>query len=122
MHSHSIPILSQYMVFYWSIYGILLVNIWYFTGQMKSHILNYMLPIIWFLILRFVILHFVSYANATLMVLVFRSSYPQVFCKRDVLRNFIKLKGKHLCQSLFLIKLQASVKPLDRKVIELKSI
>ena len=36
-----------------------------------------------------------------------RSSRPEVFYKKVVLRNFAKLKGKHLCQSLFLIKLQA---------------
>ena len=28
----------------------------------------------------------------------------QVFCKRDVLRNFAKCTGKHLCQSLFFKK------------------
>ena len=31
-----------------------------------------------------------------------------MFCKKGVLRNFAKFTGKHLCQSLFLIKLQAS--------------
>ena len=30
-----------------------------------------------------------------------RSSRPEVFCKKGVLRNFKKLTGKHLCQSLF---------------------
>ena len=37
-----------------------------------------------------------------------RSSRPEVFCKKCVLRNFRKFTGKHLCQSLvsFLIKLQ----------------
>ena len=29
------------------------------------------------------------------------SSSPDVFCKNDVLRNFAKFRGKHLCQSLF---------------------
>ena len=49
---------------------------------------------------------------------VYRSSRPEVFCKKDVLRSFAKFTGKHLCQclffnkaagcqSLFLIKLQA---------------
>ena len=38
------------------------------------------------------------------MVFKFRSSRPEVFCKKDVLRNFAKLTGKHLCQSLFLNK------------------
>ena len=30
-----------------------------------------------------------------------RSNRPEVFCKKDVLKNFIKFTGKHLCQSLF---------------------
>ena len=30
-----------------------------------------------------------------------RSSRPEVFDKKGVLRNFIKFTGKHLCQSLF---------------------
>ena len=34
---------------------------------------------------------------------------PEVFCKKGVLRNFIKLTGKHLCQSLLFEKsLQSS--------------
>ena len=35
-----------------------------------------------------------------------RSSRPKVFCKKCVLRIFTKFTGKHLCQSLFLIKLR----------------
>ena len=32
---------------------------------------------------------------------------PEMFCKKGVLRKFAKFRGKyHLCQSLFLIKLQ----------------
>ena len=31
-----------------------------------------------------------------------RSSRPEVFCKKGVLRNFTKFTGKHLCQSLIL--------------------
>ena len=30
-----------------------------------------------------------------------------MFCEKGVLRNFAKFTGKHLCQSLFLINLQA---------------
>ena len=37
----------------------------------------------------------------------FRSSCPKVFCKKGVLRNFVKFAGKHLCQSLFLNKVAA---------------
>ena len=33
-----------------------------------------------------------------------RSSRPEVFCKKRVLRNFTKFTGKHLCQSLFFNK------------------
>ena len=34
----------------------------------------------------------------------FRSSRPDVFCKKDVLRNFAKFTGKHLCQILCFAK------------------
>ena len=33
-----------------------------------------------------------------------RSSHPEVFCRKDVLRIFAKVTGKHLCQSLFFNK------------------
>ena len=33
-----------------------------------------------------------------------RSSHPEVFCKKGVLRNFPKFTGKYLCQSLFFNK------------------
>ena len=33
-----------------------------------------------------------------------RSSRQEVFCKKDVLRNFAKFTGKHLCQSFFFNK------------------
>ena len=35
-------------------------------------------------------------------------SRPEMFCKKGVLTNFVKFTAKHLCQSLFLIKLHAS--------------
>ena len=31
----------------------------------------------------------------------FRSSRPELFCEKGILRNFAKLAGKHLCQNLF---------------------
>ena len=34
----------------------------------------------------------------------FRSSRPEVFCKKGVQRNFAKFTGKHLCQSFFFNK------------------
>ena len=37
-------------------------------------------------------------------MLLFRSSHPEVLCKKGILRNFVKLTGKHLCQSLFFNK------------------
>ena len=40
-----------------------------------------------------------------------RSSHPEVFCKRVVLKKFTKFTGKHLCRSIFLIKLQAWRRP-----------
>ena len=39
-----------------------------------------------------------------------RSSHPEVFYKKDVLRNFAKFTGKHLCQRLFLNKV-AGLRP-----------
>ena len=37
-----------------------------------------------------------------------RSSRPEVFCKKGILRNFAIFTEKHLCRRLFLIKLQVS--------------
>ena len=51
---------------------------------------------------------FFSYKHHIFVTKKFRSSRPEVFCKKDVCRNFAKFTGKLLCQSLFLIKLQAS--------------
>ena len=33
-----------------------------------------------------------------------RGSRPEVFCKVDVLKSFVRCSGKHLCQSLFFNK------------------
>ena len=38
------------------------------------------------------------------MGLILKSSCPEVFCKKDVLRYFTKFTGKHLRQSLFFDK------------------
>ena len=35
----------------------------------------------------------------------FQNQPPEVFCEKDVLKNFTSFTGKHLCLSLFLIKL-----------------
>ena len=37
-------------------------------------------------------------------ILKYRSSRPEVFCKKSVFRNFTKFTGKHLYQSLFFNK------------------
>ena len=47
-----------------------------------------------------------NYSCLISMRSIFGSSRPEVFCKKTVHRNFAKFTGKHLCQSLFLIKLQ----------------
>ena len=36
--------------------------------------------------------------------ILYRSSRPEVFCKKGVLTNFAKFTGKYLCQSLFFNK------------------
>ena len=38
-----------------------------------------------------------------------RSSRPEVFCKKSVIRNCSKFTGKHLCQSLFLNKVAGPI-------------
>ena len=40
---------------------------------------------------------------------IYRSSRPEVSCKKDVLRNFAKFTGKHLCQNLFFNKVAGQV-------------
>ena len=42
--------------------------------------------------------------NISCTLFLFRSSHPEVFCKKSVLRYFSKSKGKHLCHSLFFNK------------------
>ena len=32
---------------------------------------------------------------------LYRSSRPELFCKKGVLRDFAKFTGKHLCQNFF---------------------
>ena len=36
--------------------------------------------------------------------IISKSSRPEVFCKKDILKNFAKFAGKHLCKSLFFHK------------------
>ena len=38
-----------------------------------------------------------------------RSSRPEMFCKKVVLRNFAKFTGKHLCQSFFFDKVAGQI-------------
>ena len=41
----------------------------------------------------------------------YRSSRPEVFCKKSLLKNFTKFTGKHQCQSLFFNKV-ACLRPV----------
>ena len=38
------------------------------------------------------------------LISINRSSRPEAFCRKGVLRNFVKFTGRQLCQSLFLNK------------------
>ena len=42
--------------------------------------------------------------NAQCGIVTIRSSCPEVFCDKDVFKNFAKLTGEHLCQCLFFNK------------------
>ena len=39
--------------------------------------------------------------SSKITVNIFRISRPEMFCKKDVLRNLAKLTEKHQCQRLF---------------------
>ena len=43
-----------------------------------------------------------------LCLILLYNSRPEVFYKKGVLKNLAKFTGKHLCQTLSLLKLQAS--------------
>ena len=42
-----------------------------------------------------------STSTVVLHCYLFRSSRPEVFCKKGILRNFTKFTGKHPCESFF---------------------
>ena len=44
-----------------------------------------------------------------------RSSRPEVFCKKDILRNLVKFTGKHLCQSLFFYEVAGGARNFIKK-------
>ena len=48
-----------------------------------------------------------SYAIKREFIRYFQKQPPEVFCKKDALKDFANLTEKRLCWSLFLIKLQA---------------
>ena len=50
-------------------------------------------------------LQLISYFNEVNFFLIeFRSSRPEMFCRKGVLRNFAKFTENHLCRSLFFNK------------------
>ena len=50
------------------------------------------------------------FTGMTEYMCLYRSSRPEVFFKKGVLRNFVKFIGEHLCERLFLNKV-AGLKP-----------
>ena len=44
--------------------------------------------------------------NRLLLLLILNSSYPRCTAEKDILKNFTNFTGKHMCWSLFKIKLQ----------------
>ena len=51
-----------------------------------------------------VIPHFLLHYKIINTISSLRSSRPEMFCKKGVLRKFAKFLGKRLCQSLFFDK------------------
>ena len=50
-----------------------------------------------------------------------RSSRPEVFCKKGIIKNFTKFTGKHLCQRLFFNKV-AGLRPGTCNFIKKKTL
>ena len=50
-----------------------------------------------------------GFSKKSFFAIIFWSSRTQIFFKTGAIRNFAKCTGKHLCWSLFLIKLQAGL-------------
>ena len=50
--------------------------------------------------------NFFIFSRKFISCLLFRNSRREVFCKEPVVKSSAKFKGKDLCQSLFLIKLE----------------
>ena len=50
-----------------------------------------------------------SCSKKSFFIIIFRSSHMQMFFKTGIIRDFAIFIGKHLCWSLFLIKLQGSL-------------
>ena len=53
---------------------------------------------------------FLRQLNFGVFLVCHRSSLPEIFCKKGVLRNCGKFPGKHLCQSIFFNKV-AGLRP-----------
>ena len=67
--------------------------------QVTCHIFIFILG------LKSLILHKLkNILNSPLKLNKYRSSRPEMFCKKGVLRHFAKFNGKHLCQGLFINK------------------
>ena len=49
---------------------------------------------------------------------LFRSSLPEVFCKKGVLTNFTKFKGKDLCQSFFINNVAGPATLLKKRLLQ----
>ena len=46
-----------------------------------------------------------------------KSSHPDVFCEKGVLRNFAKFSGKHLCQDLFFNKVAGACNFIKKEAL-----
>ena len=55
-------------------------------------------------------IHPYIFLTLIIVICMARSTRPEVFHKKGVLRSFAKLTGKHLCQNLFINKV-ASLRP-----------
>ena len=75
-----------------------LVNILWIAFLFQRR-LSTIVEMIIFCFVCFILLYFIICATT-------KNSHPEVFCKRDVLKNIAKFTGKQLCQNLLFNKLE----------------
>ena len=99
VHSFSLWSFRFYLLFFLRFAGLV------FTGSMSLDLLPFCFPLPYFSISSRIVFFnelSISFSSAFLSYpFLLRSSLPEVFCKKGVLKNFAKFTRTHMCLSLF---------------------